>query len=481
MRIVFYSKLTFKICKPRKCRNNTKIEVKSLKNVAEIVKLLQNTSGTNDKMEILKANKDNKLLKLLLHYTYNPFMMYGITPNVFDEVKYDGGFGINPLIMINLCRKLSESNINNDLRREVIELSLLMGSSEEFELFKGILCKDLKLGMNAKTLNKVWKGLIPTFDVQLAESLGKLPDNFLNGKNFTITPKLDGFRCLYLPNKNKFYTRKGQEYEGVSHLTVSCKYFINKLQQVTGIADDFVLDGELIHKPVDGLDSGALYKLTSSIARKKGEQKDKEKLQFNVFDFIPLSEYNKAKTTMTYAERRRVLDEVDKLIDKTSDTFPVPALYIGKDTSVIQPLLKEIEEDGGEGLMININSSKYEFKRHKGVLKVKSFYTADVWVESVYEGEKGKEFEGTLGGVTVVFLYGGEFMRTNVGSGFTKEERDAFWNDPTLIRGRVIEVDYFELSNNKKDKTKKSLRFATYKHRIRDDKTFDDITDVKTN
>ena len=56
-------------------------------------------------------------------------------------------------------------------------------------------------------------------------------------------------------------------------------------------------------------------------------------------------------------------------------------------------LLEEVESQGGEGLMINLNG-KYECKRTKQLLKVKTFNSADVLVVGVYEGEKGKEFEG---------------------------------------------------------------------------------------
>ncbi len=50
-----------------------------MKQVAEIIKKLQNTSGTNDKIAILKANIDNELLKKVLYYTYNPYMKYGLS------------------------------------------------------------------------------------------------------------------------------------------------------------------------------------------------------------------------------------------------------------------------------------------------------------------------------------------------------------------------------------------------------------------
>ena len=39
-----------------------------MKQVATIIKQLQNTSGTNDKINIVKANADNEILKKVLYY-----------------------------------------------------------------------------------------------------------------------------------------------------------------------------------------------------------------------------------------------------------------------------------------------------------------------------------------------------------------------------------------------------------------------------
>ena len=153
------------------------------------------------------------------------------------------------------------------------------------------------------------------------------------------------------------------------------------------------------------------------------------------------------------------------------------ALYSGKfDEEVLMSLLRQVEAEGGEGLMINTDGV-YETKRTKKLLKVKTFHSADVLVLDVYEGEKGKEFEGTLGGVTIKFLHNGEERTCNCGSGFDKDERELFFNHPETIVGKIIVINYFEVSKDGKTGTE-SLRFGTYQHRIRDDKTEKDITDV---
>ena len=53
-----------------------------MKQIKEIINLLRETSGTNDKIGILKMNSENELLKNVLEYTYNPYKKYGVLPSI---------------------------------------------------------------------------------------------------------------------------------------------------------------------------------------------------------------------------------------------------------------------------------------------------------------------------------------------------------------------------------------------------------------
>ncbi len=435
-----------------------------MKQVAEIIKKLQNTSGTNDKIAILKANIDNELLKKVLYYTYNPYMKYGLTKaSIFP--LFDGLEG-EPMDIFMRLDILANSNINDKLRKE---FNIHLGRVDEDirNLYIGMATKDLRIGVNAKTINKVWKGLVPMFNVQLAESFGKktVPENV----PFYVTTKLDGFRILAVPNEDgvyDFYTRKGEKYEGLDHLQEEC--------QLVGMGT-FVLDGELIARNDNNLASGDLYKVTTKIARKKGRTKDKMKLQFHCFDIVDAMEFKEGESYATYNQRRILLDEMfEEYKTDLHNLIKVEVLYEGTDQSVIPTITANLEEQGLEGAMINLANARYKCKRHDGILKVKSFKDADVWVKSVYEGT-GRN-EGRLGGVVIQYLYNGEFQECECGSGFTDKHRIDFWSNPQLILGHVIEIQYFETTTNEKGGV--GLRFPTFKNRFRDDKTREDITDV---
>ena len=455
--------------------------MKQMKDVALLLEKVSNTSSTKAKQQLLENGDKQEYsvtLRGVLYYCYNPFLMFGLSEKILNNtIPKTMTYAIaNEHEVFDVLDTLAQSNINDELRMLAKRLLMSIEDEQVRNMVQGIMVKDLKLGVNVTTLNKVFgKDFIPTFEVQLAESYAKQKEGSLKNKEVWITTKLDGFRIVYDPIKNEFYTRKGQLYEGLDHLKDSCYKLSLRLMETAGLSELVMLDGELLHQPVEGLNSQELYALTSSTARKKGYHKDKEKLEFNVFDFIPVSEFQSGKTTMKYKTRRNHMDKVFNLW-KYVGIVPVYALYSGKfDEEVLMNLLKQVELEGGEGLMINLDAT-YKTKRTKDLLKVKTFKDADVLVLDVVEGT-GKN-EGSLGAVLVQFLYDGKPMTCEVGSGWYDSERSFYWRNPDKLIGKIIEIRFFEVTQNQKDKTQYSLRFPTFAHRIREDKDEKDITDV---
>jgi DNA ligase-1 len=243
--------------------------------------------------------------------------------------------------------------------------------------------------------------------------------------------------------------------------------------------EDVVIDGELVHEPVEGLNSQEVYALTSSAARKKGKHRDKLKLQFHVFDFVPVNEFMSGLTTLRYKARRNIMDKVFNNIGADlKHVRPVTVFYMGKfDEDILMSSLRMVESWGGEGLMINLMEGTYECKRTKKLLKVKTFKDADVLITDVVEGT-GKNL-GKLGSIVVKYLYNGQEMYCDCGSGFNDIEREYFWEHPEELIGQVVELQYFEITQNAKT-GEYGLRFPVWKGRIRKDKSPEDITDVAT-
>ena len=452
--------------------------MENMKKVAQLLQNLRETSSTNDKQRILQGgfnSEYNLTLRKVLVYGLDPFKMYGLTEQTLDKVSPENVTFIKPTEeeVFHVLGILADSNINNELRSMAKALLMAIEDEEVQDMVLGIMVKDLNIGVGATTINKLAKGLIPKFDVQLAESFSKQKDGALNGKKVWITEKLDGFRCVYNPVKNEFRTRQGQPYDGLDHLKESCMLLCERLQKAGQLKTLPILDGELLHKPVEGLNSQELYTLTTKAARKKGEHKDKLNLEFNVFDFIPVDEFQVGLTVLPYSTRRDHMDKVFALWN-FKGIVPVKALYSGVfDEQILMNLLKEVESKGQEGLMINLDKP-YECKRSKGLLKVKTFKVADVYVKSIHEGTG--RLENKLGNICIQYSCNGEIHECDLGSGFSDTERIEYWNNQDLLVGKVVEAQFFEVTKNANGDY--GLRFPVWLGRIRNDKGFEDISDV---
>ena len=143
----------------------------------------------------------------------------------------------------------------------------------------------------------------------------------------------------------------------------------------------------------------------------------------------------------------------------------VESLYIGNDEGMIYKLLDEARASNQEGVMLNIANAPYECKRSKNILKVKVMQTGDMRVLNVIEGTGNNK--GKLGSITVQFEHEGELHTCDCGSGFLKDERSLYWENPSLILGKIVEIQYFEISKNKQGGV--GLRFPVFKT-IRNDK-----------
>ena len=117
-----------------------------------------------------------------------------------------------------------------------------------------------------------------------------------------------------------------------------------------------------------------------------------------------------------------------------------------------------IWKSGGEGLVLDDTDLKYyPSKRNAHCIKVKQKETYDLLVLGVQEG-KGK-FTGMVGSLVCQF---GDGTQVTCG-GMTDLERKAWWRNPSLVSGKIVEVMAMRGSS------KGVLREPRFK-RIREDK-----------
>lgn len=420
------------------------LESQQDRDIKAIFDELQATSGRLDKESILRRHKDNQVFSDVLNFVLNPYITTGLSDKKISKkvaVPPMSGFAT----MHSVLWYLADNNTGTDEVIANIQGFIRSRAADMAEFYKSIFTKSIKAGIGAATVNKVYGyEFIPQFEVMLAEKYFDNAD-WLEGKEFTVTLKLDGIRCIAIKNagKVKFFSRQGQEILGLTEIQ-------KELEKASD--SSYVLDGELL---VEGSGTSAdQYKATSQVVRRDG---DKKGVTFYVFDVLRVEDFEKQKCDISYELRRGLLEDEFKFLDHVT---PLPALYTGDDTQRIFDLLELVRKQDKEGVMVNVNSAPYEFRRTRNLLKVKVMQDVDLKITGFEEGSG--RLSGTLGRINVD--YKGNTL--GVGGGFSDEQRKWFWENKDTLIGRVISVQYFEETQNANGGL--SLRFPVFKE-LRDE------------
>lgn len=426
-------------------------QVISFMEIENILDQVRKTSSTNMKMDILNNNKDNELLAKVLEYTYNPHKRYGISERMVLMTSCEGI--VKEIDVFKMLDKLANNNINDDLRMEFADF--LEYYDAIAVLLRQIVSKDLKLGCNVNTINKIWDGLIPTSETEYtAKPMLASKYDYLKPpqKRGALTEKLDGIRCWALVTQSDatLLTRQGKLIEG-------CIEIENDLKDIAfqGNVDFMLLDGEIT---AIGCDYDTVYKETTK--RVKNKNKVKTGIQFEVFDILNKEEYDNLKGILPYKDRREQLDKLnDYILDMDYPSIKVVPVILETDPSNQEEILNVLEiyrNRGAEGLMWNDLDAVYEFKRSKSILKLKVMQTVDLKIVGFEEGQ-GRN-AGKLGALLVEY----KDCIVGVGSGFSDHEREFIWKNQSMYLDKICEIQYFEETKNKDGGV--SLRFPVWKH-----------------
>lgn len=420
----------------------------------KILEKIKNTSSNNEKQGILEQNKNDELLKEILYFVYNPYFRTGLSSKKIKKKIAPTEYRLllqpdNSITYI--FNYLKDHNTGTDQDIAHVQWYIRNYSEGCPEIVEEILTQNLKIGMTAKSINKVWNNLIPEFNVMLADKYWEKIDKLEQEKpRILVTQKLDGMRCttIKLGDKINLMSRSGQLMTGF----VEIEHELRELPD--GVYDGEILADLSIDNSLD------LFASTVSAARTKDTKK--KDMTYNVFDYVKkVEEFVTGMFSESCAQRKQNLENILKKAHCNYIKY-VEVLYDGEyNSDIIDKLLNKALSLQQEGIMLNIADAPYQKKRTTDILKVKKMNTVDLFVTNVFEG-KGK-YKGTLGGVVVEY----KGQPVGVGSGFSDIQRKMIWEHPESIVGKLIEVQYFEESKDKNGKP--SLRFPVFK-KIRLDK-----------
>lgn len=431
-----------------------------MKKPYEYIKELEATPGRLDKEAILtQALKDGcEELFIGMRLAYDSMITFGIK-KIPTQTIQNPTIGLQWNLFENVSTQFSNRELTGNDAKASVETLMHLAQKDEWNYwYRRILLKDLKCGITEKTINKVLKEadrkdlMISVFSCQLAQDGVDHPHRICGRKILDV--KLDGVRLLsivYPDGRVDQFSRNGKEMLNFTE--------IRKQLAATAhlFSEPLVLDGEIM---------GQSFQNLMKQARRKSNVNTADSV-LNLFDIIPLSEFQAGKSTKIQEDRLvQLVQWWDLAAQHCPNVDLVYGEYVDLDTDEGQEFYKKFNAKAiaakFEGIMVKDPDAFYETKRSYAWLKVKPFISVSLKIVGIKLGEEDGKNANRLGAFLCEGWDGDKFIKTNVGGGFTEEQREDFWNRREKLMGMIIEVEADAITKSQ-DGDYYSLRFPVFK------------------
>ena len=380
--------------------------------------------------------------QLALH----PLKTFGIK-KVAEIVEDDGSPGDYTFAEFRtLAHRLQIRQLTGNAARDAIHAAADRCHVLTWNLFyRRILLKDLNVGVEEKTINKVINKLVPThpeahrflipiFKCQLAEDAEKHPKKMQGRKLVDI--KLDGVRALAMMDKEAdmvgLFTRTGQPIETMPEVSATLQGVLAKLP------GSVMLDGELV--------SPRGFQHLMTLLQRKDGHPDTALIRYALFDVIPLADFHTGFCKSPQDQRRIALESMHYAgyLGDDHRVYLVPQVEVDLDTAEGQAAFVEFNRlviaDGGEGIMLKAPGAPYTGKRTTAWLKKKPVIELTMQIIGVEPGEPDGKYAGTLGALVCRTIETGTKIVSNVAGGISDAMRHELWKQHDALLGMLVEV-----------------------------------------
>jgi len=426
-----------------------------MRNAWDIIKELEATNSRLEKEAIIlrEAEDQNDLFFEGLRFALDPMITFGVKQ--VDEKQPNDGLGVAWGHFRETLVDLQNREVTGNLARDILDHLKDKSFTDQWNYwYRRILIKDLRCGLSDKTVNKVVEKkyadyIVPTFTCQLAHDSAN-HEGKLAGKKL-VEVKLDGVRVITVvwPDGRVLqFSRNGKELVNFEHIKQELALNANTF------TEPMVLDGEVM--------SSSFQDLMKQVHRKDNVAASDAVLW--LFDILPLRAFELGIFNMIQKDRSSWLHDWynNKLNKSMAYVRCLDQAIVDLDTAEGQNLFrmynKSAIENNYEGIMIKDPQAPYECKRTASWLKLKPFIEVSLEVTDVEEGT-GRNV-GRLGALVCEGNDDSRHIRVNVGSGFSDDDRNTFWNSRSDVLGRIVEVRADAITQNQDGSY--SLRFPRF-------------------
>jgi len=407
-------------------------------NTGSILDIL-NTIGLDNsrkfKERVLSDNYNNALLKKVFWAAYNPDLVFWISKHPEVEI-YAGTLSLDTAID-EICANLCQRKVTGNSAVKFYHDVLASLTEDNAVVLRRIIDRDLRCGVAVPTINKIWSGLVPTYELMLAASDPKrlvFPD-------VVVQTKYDGIRCLVA----HLYSGDIQMRTRNGNLITSLEVMYPDFRKTIPVGE--IWDGELVCYSPKGIPLPR--KVSNGIANKAIRntisEKEADSVRFACWDVVDETQ------TIPYSKRLLRINDAILVASQCGMTKVLPVCStVVSSLADVEKLFNEALERGEEGVIAKNLNSVWEPKRSFNLCKFKAELTADLEVVEWIEGS-GK-YSGMMG--SLVCSTSDEQIQVNVGSGFSDAQRKTIKASDVI--GKIVEVKY-NARISKKSEGKDSL------------------------
>tara|TARA_R110002153_G_scaffold58217_1_gene159652 strand:+ start:3087 stop:4430 length:1344 start_codon:yes stop_codon:yes gene_type:complete len=410
--------------------------------VYEILKELEATPSSNEKLAIMERYKNSSTLKRCFELAYSPTINFFIK-KIPDGWQHNDRMNTQWEGVFSQLMSLANREFTGHQAKELLVSMLNQIDCNIAEIVTRIIRKDMKCGVGKTIINKVWKGLIVVPPRQGAASMNeKTLAKISKCKNLAIEKKSDGsYANSVISGSVNMMSRNGNPLE-IEHLAIHLNL---------GMFDGFALEGELVYDLTKATRQEGNGRITQ-IVRNTADEETKDGVMYQVWDCIDLAYYgNKSKYPVSNEIRCAKLKEMyDKYLQRCMEEMVEPKIILIDRWERVtmeeaHVIFEDLVKEGYEGAILkDMDAGWVDNGKPSTCVKLKRKDPADLIVVGMEEG-KGKA-TGMMGMVLLESSDG--LIKVGCGSGFSDEQRIHYWNnDPT---GSIFETKYDSVTQDKK-------------------------------
>ena len=436
--------------------------------LAGMLKELEDAQGTKNKERLLQKFVDDRDFCWMVDMALSQGHSFGIEEFPEFQQAQPGRNSAGAEVQYQVLRRKLEvlragTGVTDQSLHDLWQLACT--SRDSYQVTDRIIHKDLRCGVQAKTINKVKPGTVFRVPYQRCSQYDRIDKMTWPAM---AQRKADGAFAYGLPD-GSFMTRQGNKFEIPGNPISPFVAGLPNLSNMVRIHELVVLDdkGEVMGR-AEG--NGII----NSFIKGSGDPEMAPRIRAFIWGWITPQELrNGSAPGRSYLQTWQALGEWLPLNGPDLKPAPIRTIetWFVKDLAEARAKFFELIATGEEGLIAKSLSPDFIWQDQSSCdfqIKMKAEADAEFRIVGAYAGDPRKKYAGLLGGITVQSEDG--LIVSDCGGGFTDEQRKLGVEHWESLKGAVVTIKFNGLTTDRDREGVYALDHPRFVE-IRDEKT----------